>query len=503
MRVLVVVTVVALAVQVVLGAVWWLANATAIPEYGDTTEYLAYATTFAFDGYRTLAYPLAVRAALELGAVLSIPWVVPLYTVQLIAAVLANLVLVRALLPKARRVTQAAWTAVLTTIPLPLHYTVVVLTDSFATSSFLVFIAGLVRATVHQDRSWRTAALLVVGAVASVAIRADRVYLVLLLTAAAVLALVVRWRRARDTRPARRPVLSLLVLVLLVAVPSVGMEAVNRATQTENPGRVQATLPGAVFGRTVDLHIDEVAPRVPDEIATVLLTAEGWNKYPAVERALGDDAAWVAIRAAVRCCAAEIAAESARDIAQGALGPYTVSWYWVTGDGPAGQWDFSRMGQHRPGLSAAVMTWSVVTTALLLVWTLVLTVRAGRRVLSLPVLALLAPAVLVASFFSLITSQPPNPRYTLVAQVVLWLVPLALLAVQDKGGASARSPQTTSGAVPGPRSDGPSRHLSSRRSRPRFAPGRADARRPDHRRAARATTIGLVPRSPDLGGDGE
>ncbi|MCL2090411.1 MAG: hypothetical protein FWH11_04175 [Micrococcales bacterium] len=434
-RGLLVVTVVALAVQVGLGLAWWVANVTAVPEYGDTQEYLRTATTFEVDGYRTLAYPLVVRAAIELGDLLPVPWVVPLYTVQLFVSVLANLVLVRALRPEARRAEQAAWTAVATTVPLPLHYTVTILTDSFATSTLLVLVAGLVRATVHQDRSWRAATLVAVGAGASVAVRPERLYMILALTAAAVLALgVCWWRRARQPRPAR-PVRVLVGLVLVALVPAGMMTAVNRATQTADLGRGQASVLSSVFDRTVNQHVDAVAARVPDEIAVALTTDPGNTNqtYAAVEAAAGQDGVRTAVGAAVRCCAAEIAAESVRDVAQGTLGPYTVTWYWVTGDGPSAQWDLSRMSQHRPGWTAVLMAWSVVTTGLLLVWTLVLAVRAGRRGLALPVLAVLAPAFLVGTFFGLVTSMAPNPRYTLVAQVVLWLLPLALLVAVDEG----------------------------------------------------------------------
>src|SRR5687768_12346385 len=90
-------------VQGVLGGSWWGGNLVMIPESGDTVGSIKQSASFALDGYRTLAYPLTIRAAVELSPVLHLPWTVLLYQVQLAAWFGAAWYMMRTIAPHATR----------------------------------------------------------------------------------------------------------------------------------------------------------------------------------------------------------------------------------------------------------------------------------------------------------------------------------------------------------------------------------------------------------------
>jgi hypothetical protein len=425
-------------VQVLLGLWWWCANLDRIPEYGDTPEYIQQSVTFAIDGYRTLAYPLAIRAATEVAGTLGIPWHPLLAAAQLVVSVLATWFLVRAVTPTLGRRWVAAVTAVVVTLPLPLHFTIAVLTDSFATSALLVFAAGLARVVARDDRSPAAIAAVVGGSAASVLIRPDRLYICVGIAAVAGLYLLVRVLRHRLS--ARAFAVGVAVLVVGAVVPAVGATALNARTQTADLGRQQQTTSGALFDRVAYEHLAELKPLLDPELAAALpappppgTPADAGTALAQLRASAGADGVDAVLRAAVDCCALEVAAESAADVGHGALGPFTVSADWLSGSGFYSQWDFTRMEAAQPALTRAVMAWSVVMTALLLVVVVVVSVacwraRADDPALGGVLLVLATTALACAAFFGLITSLDPNPRYTLVTQVIVAAVPLALLA---------------------------------------------------------------------------
>ncbi|MGY4643129.1 hypothetical protein [Cellulomonas sp. URHB0016] len=425
-------------VQVLLGLWWWCANLGSIPEYGDTPEYLVESVTFAIDGYRTLAYPLVLRAAMDVGDTLGIPWHPLVAGVQLVVSVLATWFLVRAVTPTMQRRWVAAVTAVVVTLPLPLHYTVAVLTDSLAASALLVFAAGLARVVARDDR--RPAAVVAVagGCAASVLIRPDRTYICLGIAGVAGIYLLVRLLRHHLTMRAFG--VGVVILVTCAVVPAFAATALNEQTQTADLGRQQQTVSGALFDRIAYEHLEELAPLLDPEIAAEVPDPPAVEAFDSRGTALaqlrastGADGVNAVIRAAIGCCALEVAGQTALDVAHVALGPFAVSADWLSGASTYSQWDFTRMAGPQPALSRAVMAWSVVMSALLVLVIAVVSVACRRgwaedKALGGVLLVLGTTALACAAFFTLMTSLDPNPRYTLVTQMIIAAAPLALLA---------------------------------------------------------------------------
>ena len=454
------------AVQVCLGAVWWMADVTAIPEYGDTTEYLALSDTLEVDSFRTLFYPLLVRGAREAGGFLGVPWVSLLYAVQLAVAVAATAFLVRSLAPRLPRWTVAVVTAALVTLPLPLHYTATVLTDSLAASFLLLVVAGLVRWAAHDDLGLLTVVAMAGGTVLSVLMRPDRLYIVA--AVAAVTAVVVVLRRTRRGAGAAANVRAALstgaVLVLALVLPAVGASAANRATQTAQTQRPPVTLVGTLYDRVaypnLDVVRDDLPPRLAEAVppapphvtSPVAWRVETLNRLRDVD---GDDAVMEVVGDVLDCCTGEVVAHVARDVGYALLGPYAVSGDVLTGSSLT-PWNISRMSQHRPDLSRAVVGWSVVATATTAALTAALLVGAARRRTPAPQglgvasLVLGATAFALAGAFGLVSSIPVNTRYTLVTQVVLCALPLVWLAHVRVDGRPRRARESgpTPAAIP-------------------------------------------------------
>lgn len=440
-----------LAGQVLLGAVWWVANITAVPEYGDTPEYLGLSDTLHVDSFRTLLYPLLLRAAREVGSAVGVPWVALLYVGQLAVAVATTAFFVRALVPRISPVALLAVTGVLVTTLLPLHYTATVLTDSLATSFLLVLVAGLVRWAAHDDLGAGTVAALVGGTALSVLLRPDRLYISVAAGAVAWLVVAVRRTRSPGRRRVRSTAAAAAVLVLAVVVPAVAATAANRATQTAPSVRPPVTRVGTLYDRIAYPYLDRVRDRLPAELAAAVpppppevTSPVAWRVETLARlRAVGgDDAVMTVVDETLACCAADVTRDVARDVLYGAGGPYTVARDAVAGTSLT-PWNISRMSAHRPTLSRVVVVWSVVSTVCLGLLTVGLVTAAARR--RVPVPPGLVPAcfvlggtvLAVAGAFGVVSSVPVNSRYTLACQIALAAVPLVWLTWTTPRGTRA------------------------------------------------------------------
>lgn len=438
-------------VQVVLGVYWWVGNQVMIPEYGDTVEYIKQSASFALDGYRTLAYPLTIRAAVELSPVLHLPWTVLLYQVQLAAWFGAAWYMMRTIAPHATRLQILACTCVVTTVPLPLHYAATVLTDSFALSTVVIVVSAVARVAARDRLDWRTLTVLVLGAAAAVFVRPDRLYVGTAIAAVGVLVLLLRTRPGARVRLSRRRALVLSGVVLVgFLVPALTTTALNRTTQTADLGRAQPSLGASVFGRIAGPHIDEIRDELPPDVAAAMppLGASRWEAAAALAAAGGDRYLLEAVRTTLECCGAAVAYESTRDVARGIGGPYQIAFDWVTSSNSSANWDFTRMEQHRPDATRAVMAWSVASALVLLLASVAAVVEARRRRddpgLAAVTMILVGGCVVVAAFFGLITSSVPNPRYTLISQAVAWALPMGVLFVTARVARPAE-PEAPSG----------------------------------------------------------
>jgi hypothetical protein len=457
----------AVAGQIVMGGVWWALNLNALPDYGDTQEYIHLAGTLQVDSYRTLAYPIVVKLGIAFHSLTGLNWWLPIYLLQTTVAAWAAWYLVGTILPEIRRRPRMFISAAVLTFPLTLHYTVTILTDSLATSFFILSICSLAR-MVSPTRYGQTPLMVALtGTVGAVMIRPEKFYVILILVGAYVLYLLFRNKASRRVgRRSQSPAVAGLIgaIVVMFALPGFAANMFNHSTQTAYLGRPPATLAGALYDRVAWPHLQEIRGQLPPSVQAILPPnfkilphepnvpekAAVLASFRAADGG-GDGQTVQAVWRAFDCCGLSVAEESTVDIAKSFAAPITLVVDWMSGRGGATSWNLSRMSAAHPSLSFAYLLWSSALTLLLIIATLynLLSLRTRGLVSFLSaatVSILIGGALLNATFFGLIASLDVNLRYALTNYVVMIALPLCLILapVNDVGGSSDLSGQRAS-----------------------------------------------------------
>ncbi len=130
------------AVQMILGAIWIWGQFPHMQNWQDTYEYLDISRTWVLDEYVGFLYPLLLKVCTETEAALGIPFYMPVYVIQLAAAVFAALFFVRRVL---RLSGIKAFMAIgyLMSFPLLLQFHLAVRPESLAVSGILLLLGVL------------------------------------------------------------------------------------------------------------------------------------------------------------------------------------------------------------------------------------------------------------------------------------------------------------------------------------------------------------------------
>src|SRR5207253_10496149 len=457
----------AIAAQVVTGAMWWVANLNTIPAYGDTSEYLGLARTLRVDAYRTVLYPLVLRTTHAAAVRLHLAFPFLLYLLQTAAAVAAIYYLVSTLWrvtatigwlrlsavgPRQRRLVQAAATLTLLTTPLIAHFSTTILSDSLALSLLVAAVAGVIRIAVLGDES---VGLLVVNLfliTGAELMRPEKIYVVAPLLGAIVLVLAIK---------KRKPLLRLLAsLACLTLLPVVAVSAVNLATQTANYGRPPLSLSTTLFGWTVWPRLAEIRPVLPADVRNAVSEADA-NAFdnsvnsagPIIVqlRAAGggtDRLVNETTVAALKCCWPAIGLRTAINFMKSSVAPITFPVEWYSGVQTPTAWTSSRMAQAHPLLTRIYLWVALIVLGLVELPLLgVLLVRAvsqhppgvPRRAATAVVAIIAGLVTLNAGLFATSSGQDANiryalPSYLLLGACLLWadLVAASSLLLPDR-----------------------------------------------------------------------
>jgi len=264
--------------SVSLGLTWMAYNASVIPAYGDTIDYLARAHTLHVDQYRTILYPAFLRIGGVLRHGVEAPWIAVVYAVQW-SAVAASTALFATALGKGLGVFRPdrrtsvilvlATVALVATNPLVAHFAFSVMSDSLAASFTMAFVGSLTLALTYplppsQRRLWLGIALACCFLMALS--RVEKVYAGLALVIVTGVRLFAD--RYRLNGPFTRP---RAVLVLLLLVSTLGAAvAVNRATQSHDPAQASLDLSSMAFNRVVWPRLTRVYPHLPPEARALI-----------------------------------------------------------------------------------------------------------------------------------------------------------------------------------------------------------------------------------------
>lgn len=394
-RLVVTIVVVGNAVLVLLAIAWWITNLGTRPAYGDTSQYLRLAKTLHVDDFRTLFYPLVLRglktAALSCGCRLELL----VYFVQTSLALTSIAYLGRALwdvtatterfhdLNQISTLRQQAVIGTFATLvfsrPLINHFALSVMTDSLAASFTTAGLASLIRISALDDTRLRTVIIGCLAIAAAGFMRAEKVYVMGLTIAVAMVAVWWLGRSTTTRRPSyqlsdRHRTLALLTLLLLI--PAIAVTVINRATQTPGYyGWPPVTTDVRLFVRTVWPRLTELRPRLSQQFKDAVSEADAkafdsnYNQYlhlvPVLQRQAGgtdvlvNEASW----AAIQYHGKEIATRTAMDALRYAMPLITYPADLALGAYNASNWTHTRMRAATP-LLTDVYLW--VATAVLL-----------------------------------------------------------------------------------------------------------------------------------------
>lgn len=458
-----------------VGIVWWVGNLGTIPAYGDTSQYLQLAESLRVDSYRTLFYPLLLRAADRIARSLDAPRQLPIYVLQTAAALLSLAYLGRTLWdvtagserfaflatasPRLRRLMIGSFAVVVFTAPLVNHFALSVMTDSLAASFTTAGTAALVRIAVLGDVRLATALAAWTAIAAAGWMRAEKVgvfALVILSTLAAlgrgrgVLAFSAVVPRAKRVR-----VLALLVTLLLT--PGAVVLVVNRATQTADYGWPPLTVSVRLFVRTAWPRLAAIRPLLSPEAQAAVSQADAerfdanYNEYlslvPRLQRtARGSDRLVNEISfTALRRRWIDIAASTVADALEYAVPMVAYPLDLTVRATPGSWWTYSRMNMAHPTLTRVYL---IGATAVLLAVQLPLLVlgvihRPQRDPRVRLAIGLIVGTALVNGVLYALGNGLQNVRYALPASMLVYATivwaNVALLALLWRKGVSARS----------------------------------------------------------------
>jgi hypothetical protein len=433
----------AAAVQIVIGAVWWVVDLTALPSYGDTFEYLQLAQSLHVDAYRTILYPAMLHVADGASAQAHIPVQTVMYLVQTavlvaacaflvstvwrVAALTAGWSRLAGVRPRTRRGILVFATAVTVTTPLGLHYADSVLADSLAASLTITSVAAVIRVAAGHRRLLAVTLCTVPVAAAAELMRSEKLYLVVAVCAITLIGIVA-------VRPRRWLARSAALLVVLV-VPAAIVHEVDAATQTANYGRAPLTLDTVLFDRSVWPRLEQIRPTLSPTLQAVITPqlARQFDEDPNGESAMilrleaADGGRDVYVHdvtlAALRCCWPAITGDTALDGLKYAAPQVTTAIEWMLQSPTPTPYDIDKMAAAHPRLTSAFLWSSIVLFfAVLLPLSLLAAVRARGRLRGAAGAAagVIACTVLVnAVMFAMLSAQPANIRYSLPAYLLL------------------------------------------------------------------------------------
>ena len=423
-----------------LGLTWVIANASAVPAYGDTNEYLELARTLHVDQFRTVLYPGLLRLCGVMasdggppfpGAVYAIQWGVLLASTAIFTIALANSV--GAVRPRWRTPIVLVAIVLVVTNPLIAHFALSLMTDSLA-SSFTMGFVGSVALTIDDGlrarprrRLWLGIALVYLMFMA--ASRVEKLYV-----AAALVFLTSVWlftTRPRGAVPIRR----VAAMSALFAAALAAVALLNHATQTPNPSRRPFDLSSMAFDRVVWPRLARVHPYLSPEAqgliplaAAVHFDSHNNNTQPLVSGLLQHpDGRRVIDEITVttlRTFPLAVLGKTVFDGAKYALPnlAFPLEWASLLPESMATSWTVTRMDGAHPRLTHIAL-FSAESFFLLLQLPLALAALLARRerpAWRYPIFALTAATVLIsATMFSLQSGMDAHIRYALPAYVMI------------------------------------------------------------------------------------
>lgn len=377
----------AAAVQILTGIFWTAGQFSGMQEWQITYEYLDVGKTFLMDEYIGFLYPLLLKIVMGVEGFTGLPFYVPVYVLQLAAAVCAVRLFAGDVLklPGA----QAWWvTGYLTSFPLLLQFHLSVRPESLAFSGTFLLLWIL----------WEK------SAVTAVLVTAAMIWLTpgsLAVTAVIWITVLIRKMAGRAERKRLAVKLLMLALALLLGV---GVNAA--ASKPGSRGRIQKTFWAAAFQRVVTDYFSRSYAVWDDEVIQTFTIEEAMEQAkrsdnmmysvgPILEETWGKERANQLYRQMTLVCfrirTREVVYRIRDDMADSLFMPFSVWWQKNGTRKSETGWNYERFRSENPRLSGFFWEYALfVVTVFAIIGTVAGIIRgkgAGRFLVLFPAAA--------------------------------------------------------------------------------------------------------------------
>lgn len=257
--------------QIVVSFIWIFNNITVIPQYGDTKEYLSLSNTLALDKFRTILYPLFLRAVIYVSAHLNFPYQTFVYISQMALSLTSILYLINILFKNFSGFAKNKFIVFFTSLfifsePLIAHFNLSVLSDSIALSFTIFFLGSILDFCAATEISPAKIIAVFLFYILMSLSRPERVMLGL-----AFLIFTAAFELFKSRKKMSWTIIKKCVCVLITAAAAFAItSAVNNATETAPASRNQPAIYKSAFELIVFPRLTKVYPSLPSSIKSVI-----------------------------------------------------------------------------------------------------------------------------------------------------------------------------------------------------------------------------------------
>lgn len=245
-------------IQIVLGLIWMCGSFTGFQQFEESNFYVEVSKTLLCDEYVGIAYPALLALIFALGRVISFPYYVPVYLLQVVVAGYAAHKFLQSIRKTGRFLDVWSSLAILT-IPMAMQCHMAILPQSLASSGILLELSFVFEACKNKDiplslflkpsLCWLLAALFI----------PEYVYF-----GAIPMVFLMVWAVVKLMKDKKK---TFFYPVLLVCAFAGIIAGSNQLTQTEGYyGRMQKSIPSAILCRTAGTCLAETYNYWPDDL---------------------------------------------------------------------------------------------------------------------------------------------------------------------------------------------------------------------------------------------
>ncbi|MDF2881123.1 MAG: hypothetical protein K0R54_1680 [Clostridiaceae bacterium] len=438
--------------QIILGIVWMFRNINCIQNFGDTPEYLELSRTLKFDDYRMILYPYLLNWFSAFGSIVGVSQNIVIYIFQTLMSLgsiiyflftFFNIVKLRIISFNISK--YKYWAMILfisfcvLTIPVVTQFNFSILTDSLALSFLIVSITCLLNIMVIQNNKMYTYILLCISMLIQFQLRAERVYVFILLIVTSFLFYVLTNKKSKKDSFKST---ALIIISFFVAL-SINYLINSKTQQPGLYGRHPLSVQYTLYYKTLWPNMELCYNDFPDDVKSLFTIEEmkeydlqssklAYVFYPKLVNEKGEKEA----KRIIRDCAIIIAIKHPDRIIIRSIynfNEFLFSPIQVITDlngitEGVSIWNYSRMAEANSGLTKVYYKVSLYLFVLLLIPACIACYTTNKRLFKRKVILLIPlflSAFSITTTFAFLTPSNANYRYVLIDFVWWYMVLIA------------------------------------------------------------------------------